>query len=255
MAHNEQWEEAELLAILGSWKWDILSGTLIWSDEVYRVLGFDKESFQPTYQAFKDIIHPDDLALFEATIDDCLKGRRFYDCEFRIVRPDGDGRTLHARGLAIFAEAGKPLRMIGTVQDITEKKRAEDRLRELGAIVESSDDAILAKSLDGSITRWNKGAETLYGYTENEVIGQSISILVLPGRPPRRSAGDPRPARTVVEAVKNYETVRRRKDGKEIQVSLTISPIRNLSGQISWRLDRRSRRHRAQTSRARAAGK
>ena len=68
--------------------------------------------------------------------------------------------------------------MVGCSVDITERKRAEERIRELGAIVESSDDAIFGKTLDGTITSWNKGAEKIYGYAENEVIGQPISILV-----------------------------------------------------------------------------
>ena len=104
--------------------------------------------------------------------------------------------------------------MIGTVQDITEKTVPRDRLRELGAIVESSDDAILAQVPGWVYYQVNKGAETLYGYTENEVIGQSISILVPADHPdevPEILFG--RLARG--EAVKDYETVRRRKDGKE----------------------------------------
>jgi PAS domain-containing protein len=99
-------------------------------------------------------------------------------CELRIIRPDGTVRTVQSRGRAIFGETGKPLRMIGTAQDITERKRSEERIRELGAIVESSDDAILGKSLDGIIKSWNKGAEKIYGHAENEVIGQPISMLV-----------------------------------------------------------------------------
>ena len=225
-----QWEEAELLANLGSWEWDILTGALTWSDELYRVLGLDKETFCPTHQTFHDLLHPDDRALFKGALDDCLKGRRSYDGELRTVRPDGTVRTLQSRGRAIFDETGKPLRMIGTAQDITERNRAEERIRELGAIVESSDDAILGKTLDGIITSWNKGAEKIYGYVENEVIGQPISILVPTDRQGEAPQILGRLARG--EAVNHYETVRRRKDGQEIQISLTISPIRNLAGRI-----------------------
>ena len=188
------WEEAQLLSNLGSWKWDILTGALAWSDELYRIFGLDREAFCPTHQTFHDLLHPDDRALFKGALDDCLKGRRLYDCELRIVLPDGTVRTLYSRGLAIFDETGKPLRMIGTTQDITERKRAEERIRELAAIVESSDDAIFGVTMEGTITRWNKGAEKIYGYTEAEVIGQSISILIPAGRP-GRSATDPWPAR------------------------------------------------------------
>jgi two-component system cell cycle sensor histidine kinase/response regulator CckA len=231
ISREGQSEEAQFLASLGSWKWEIPTGALTWSDELYRILGLDKEAFCPTLQTFHDFLHPDDRALFKGAIDDCLKGRRTYDCELRTVRPDGTVRTLRARGRAIFDETGKPLRMIGTAQDITGWKRAEERIRELGAIVESSDDAILGKTLDGIITSWNKGAEKIYGYVENEVIGQPISILVPTDRQDEAPQILGRLARG--EAVDHYETVRRRKDGQEIQISLTISPIRNLAGRIT----------------------
>ena len=230
ISREGQSEEAQFLASLGSWKWEIPTGALTWSDELYRILGLDKEAFCPTLQTFHDFLHPDDRALFKGALDDCLKGRRSYDCELRTVRPDGTVRTLRARGRAIFDETGKPLRMIGTAQDITGWKRAEERIRELGAIVESSDDAILGKTLDGIITSWNKGAEKIYGYVENEVIGQPISILVPTDRQDEAPQILGRLARG--EAVNHYETVRRRKDGQEIYVSLTISPIRNPAGQI-----------------------
>jgi PAS domain S-box-containing protein len=114
--------------------------------------------------------------------------------------------------------------------DITERKRAEERIRELGAIVESSDDAIFGRTLDGLITSWNKGAEKIYGYAQNEVIGQPVSILV----PVDRQDEAPEILGRVAqgESISHYETVRRRKDGQEIHVSLTISPIRNWEGRI-----------------------
>jgi PAS domain S-box-containing protein len=133
VSHQRQWEEAQLLACLGSWSWNIPTGALTWSDELYRILGLDKEAFCPTHQTFPGLLHPDDRALFEGALDDCLKGHRPYDCEFRIVRPDGTLRTLQSRGQAIFDETGKPLRMIGTAQDITERKRAEEALQQANA--------------------------------------------------------------------------------------------------------------------------
>jgi PAS domain S-box-containing protein len=120
--------------------------------------------------------------------------------------------------------------MVGCSADITERKRAEERIRELVAIVESSDDAILGTTLDGIITSWNKGAEKIYGYAENEVIGQPISILVPTDR--RHEIPQILGGLALGEAISSYETVRRRKDGKEIHVSLTICPIRNCQDRI-----------------------
>src|ERR1700726_3192630 len=139
---------------------------------------------------------------------------------FTVIHPDDVQSVREA-----FARLSK-----SPALDITERKRAEERIRELGAIVESSDDAIFGRTLDGLITSWNKGAEKIYGYAENEVIGQPVSILV----PVDRQDEAPEILGRVAqgESISHYETVRRRKDGQEIHVSLTISPIRNWEGRI-----------------------
>ena len=119
---------------------------------------------------------------------------------------------------------------MGIVRDVSERKRAEEALWRLASIVESSDDAIIGKTLDGSITSWNKGAESLYGYRSDEVIGQPVSILL-----PPELCDDFWDILTRInrgEIVSHFETKRRRKDGGIIEVSLTISPIKNPAGQI-----------------------
>jgi PAS domain S-box-containing protein len=117
-----------------------------------------------------------------------------------------------------------------TIRDITERKRLERGREQLAAIVDYSDDAIIGKSLEGIILNWNKGAERLYGYSAEEVMGKPISILVPPDRP------DELPE--IISKLKqgeivNEETVRRRKDGTQIDVALTVSPIKNSYGQVT----------------------
>jgi PAS domain S-box-containing protein len=109
-------------------------------------------------------------------------------------------------------------------------KEAEETRFQLAAIVESSDDAIIAKTLDGEIISWNGGAEKIYGYAAPEVVGQSISILVPAGLPDDMPVLLQKISRG--EHIHHYETVRRRKDGRLIHVSLTISPIKDASGRI-----------------------
>ncbi len=118
----------------------------------------------------------------------------------------------------------------GFVRDITERKASEKALGHYAALVESSDDAIIGKSLDGQITSWNRGAEQVFGYTREEMIGQSILILI----PEDRHGEEPAILAKIREGepVDHYETVRRRKDGKLIDISVTISPIRDAEGQI-----------------------
>ena len=111
-----------------------------------------------------------------------------------------------------------------------DRKQAEEKNLWLAAIVESSDDAIIGKTLDGIITSWNKGAENIYGYKDTEAVGKPISILVPPDRQDEVSQFLERIRRG--EHVEHYETVRRKKDGREIDISLTISPIKNAEGGI-----------------------
>jgi PAS domain S-box-containing protein len=115
------------------------------------------------------------------------------------------------------------------IEDVTLRRKLEEAHNNLAAIVESADDAIIGKDLEGIIVSWNRGAEIEYGYNAKEVIGKSISLLMPPGHHDeykelliKRSSG---------ELIKNYETQRRRKDGKIVDVSLTISPVEDISGE------------------------
>jgi PAS domain S-box-containing protein len=115
-------------------------------------------------------------------------------------------------------------------QDVTDRKHAEVERARLAAIVESSDDVILSKTLEGIITSWNKGAERIYGYTAEEVVGQPVSMLVPPERPNEIPEILQRIQRG--EKVDHFETVRMTKDGRRLDISLTVSPIRNSEGEI-----------------------
>ncbi len=125
---------------------------------------------------------------------------------------------------------GKLSGVCGIAMDITDRKRLETASQRLAAIVESSDDAIVSKDLSGIISSWNKGAERIFGYTAEEAIGKPVSLLMVPDRlneMPEILSQIKRGLR-----IDHYETLRRTKDGRTIQVSLTVSPVRDASGQI-----------------------
>ena len=161
--------------------------------------------------------------------DFVLSSYRLTDAESQEV--DRYGRTKYfLNDLTGIVENECLLRVWGTQRDITERKQAEEVRARLAAIVESSEDAIIAKTLDGIITDWNRGAKKIYGYSAQEVLGKPINILVPPDRPNEIPMILERLRRG--EAIEHYETVRVTKDGRRLDISLTISPIRDSAGKI-----------------------
>ena len=136
---------------------------------------------------------------------------------------------------AIGAQAAVAIdnaRLLKSAQaEIAHRRRADQAAQQLAAIVESSDDAIVSKDLDGVITTWNRGAENLFGYTEREAVGRPITMLIPPGRDDEEPTILARVRRG--EPIDHYETVRRRKDGTLIDISLSVSPIRDADGVVT----------------------
>src|SRR6202171_4607747 len=152
-------------------------------------------------------------------------------------RPDGTRVPFIPYPSPLFDASGALIGAVNTLVDITERYEAEQRIREsearyrgIAAIVESSEDAVVTKDLNGVITSWNHGATRLFGYKAEEVIGKPITILI----PAERHDEEPSILARIRsgERIDHYETVRRRKDGSTIDISLTVSPVRNPKGKI-----------------------
>src|SRR6266850_667838 len=157
-------------------------------------------------------------------------GERTRNRDVIIERPDGTKNTVCMNIDPLYEPAGRPSGAIAVLQDITEWGEAEEAKRRLAAIVESSDDAIVSKDLNGIITSWNRGAERLFGYSAEEAIGKSVTMLI----PPRNYDEEPKILGKIQrgERLEHYETVRQHKDGSLMQISLTVSPIRDATGVV-----------------------
>ena len=147
-----------------------------------------------------------------------------------LERPDGTRIPFAPYPTPLRDAAGRLIGAVNMLVDISDRKEAEDARAYLAAIVESSDDAIVSKTLEGIVTSWNRGAEAIFGYSAEEMIGRPIALLFPPDRLSEEDLILDRIRHG--ERVDHFETVRRRKDGVEIDVSLTISPVRDRSGRI-----------------------
>ncbi len=158
------------------------------------------------------------------------EGRAVRGEEIIIERPDGTRRHILPHPEPLKDEQGRVVGAINMLVDITERKEAERALANLAAIVTSSDDAIVGKNLDGIVTSWNKAAERLFGYRADEMIGQSVLRLI----PPERHDEEPGILARLRrgQAIEHYETIRCRKDGSRLHVSLSVSPVIDSHGTI-----------------------
>lgn len=159
-----------------------------------------------------------------------LRTGQEYSEEIVIERPDGERRTALANASPIHDQAGRVVGAVNLLIDISDRVGSDEASARLAAIVESSDDAIISKTLDGEILSWNAGAERLFGYTAAEAIGQPITMLI---------PADMRDEERVIlarlrrgERVAHYETIRVAKDGRRLTISLTSSPVRDRTGRI-----------------------
>lgn len=213
----------------GTFRWDPYTGEFLDFDENLKTLfGFDSQSDVDKTEDFLARVHPEDLGHLLPAVEACRKGADF-EMEYRVVLPDGKIRWLYDRARMQWVN-GRPSYLVGACTDITNRKQAEEVRHRLAAIVESSDDAIISKDLNGIITSWNKQAENLFGYTAQEMIGRSILTIIPPELHPDEDVILSKIRRG--EKIEHFETVRVTKSGQRIEVSLSISPVRNEQGKI-----------------------
>ncbi|WKZ32423.1 MAG: PAS domain S-box protein [Thermodesulfobacteriota bacterium] len=122
---EERLREAQAIAHIGNWDWDIPNNRLHWSDEIFRIFGLDAAEFEATYDAFLSLVHPDDRDEVQIAVKEALEHGKPYDVRHRVLRPDGTERIVTERAEVVRDPEGKPVRMYGTVQDVTEHKRLE----------------------------------------------------------------------------------------------------------------------------------
>jgi len=182
---EETFKKAQEIAHIGSWDWDISDGSLTWSDEIYRIFGLKPQEFGATYEAFLNSVHPDDQTIVTDAVNLAVSDpSALYFAEHRVVHPDGVVRDVQEQGKVYRDQKGNPVRMIGTVLDITESKRIGQELNKeknfINAVLDSAAAIILVLNREGQIVRFNYACEKISGYTFEEIKNKFPWETVLP---------------------------------------------------------------------------
>ncbi|MBB5338326.1 PAS domain-containing sensor histidine kinase [Tunturiibacter gelidoferens] len=227
------------VAKLGVFMWDTLEDSGIWeNDQMYEIFGRTREEGPINGSAFiNEVVHPDFRQSFREATESTLQNGTPFQFEGMICRPDKTLRWIEVCGQLQPKMHGSAGQILGTVRDITEVRSGQEavrnsskRLSELAAIVESSDDVIVSKDLNGIITSWNAAATRVFGYSADEIVGSSILRLI-----PEHLHSD---EKTIIASIRSgkrvehFETVRLTKGGRLVEVSLTVSPIRDEHGRV-----------------------
>ncbi len=232
---QDRLRQIQRVARFGFWDWDIASGNLYWSDEIYTIFGLPQSEYKPTYQAFLEAVHPEDREKVERAVEKALADNARYEVEHRVKRLDGHIIHVREEGEVICDVTGKPSRMLGTVVDVTRRRRAEEASREseqqFRIIWESVSEGMMTVDDEGVISRINPAATNMFGYAKDELLGQQVEILVPPhlrqGHVTLRRDYQLRPEsyhrRDIMDSVIDLAAVR--KDGKHLPVRISLIPV------------------------------
>lgn len=215
---------AQAAAEVGTWEWDPEKNIQRLSPELHRIFATDPSNPDHADVWASRVYQPDLARVREAMAEGYRTGTM--ELEYRYAHPSSGLRWFYCKGSRLHGET----RMLGILQDVTARKSESEASQRLAAIVESSDDAIVSKNLQGIVTSWNPCAQRIFGYTAEEMIGRPITTII----PPELQDDETRILATITrgERVEHFETVRLRKNGERIEVSITVSPVKDDQGNI-----------------------
>lgn len=222
---EERLHLAQTAAQMGSWEWDPIRNLSKLSPELHRLFATQPEDPRHA-EIWAERVYPDDRPRLQKLMEAAYQAGTM-ELEYRYLHPEKGLRWFYCKGRRVREDSA----MVGVVMDITERKKIDEARYRLAAIVESSDDGIFSQDLSGVVTSWNAAAEKIYGYSAEEMIGQSITRVM----PPELQSEEPRIMAVIADgkSIDHLETVRFTKSGQKIDVSLTVSPIRDESGNVT----------------------
>lgn len=228
---EERYARAQEVANVATWDWDISTGVLHWSSTIDTLFGFRPGEFGRTYEAFLSCVHPEDRKSVVKSIRACLDEGRGFLIEHRVLWSNGSIRWIAETGDAIRDSSGKAIRMLGIVQDITERKTAQELSRKLSMVVEQNPSLVLISNTNGEIEYVNPRFCEITGFGYDEVIGKSPRILKSGYTPIEQYS---RLWQTILEGKQwNGEMCNRKKNGELFWVYTSISAIKGKLGEVT----------------------
>lgn len=229
--------EAQTLANMGNWEWDVATGNVKWSDQMYEIYETSKETFTPTYDSFISMLHPESKEEVTAQLKNSLDTGETFEFYERILTPKGTTKILRSQGGVKTDSINNIIKLVGTCLDVTEIREAEEKIRkseeQLSLILNNIKDyAIISLDDKGNITSWNKGAEHIKGYTKEEIIGKHISVFYT-----HDEVTEDEPSLNLMKARKSgrfeREGWRVRKDGTLFLADIIFTPIYGEHGTLT----------------------
>ena len=225
-------KKAQEIGHIGSWHLDIENNALSWSDEQHRIFGHTPQSFAATYEAFIEAVHPDDREMVNRTYTEAIKNKTPYECVHRVLRPNGEIRTVLERSEDIVDEDGKTIHSIGMTLDITEQKKAEANIQKWTKVFENAEWGVVVLGSKGpTLDLANPAYARMHGYTIDELIGRNAAELYSPEDRDKISEN-----RLIArkKGSHTYEVNRLRKDGSTFPSLNTITAIRDADGEMMY---------------------
>jgi two-component system, cell cycle sensor histidine kinase and response regulator CckA len=225
-------EETQAMARVGSWEWDVNTGRVTATPELKEMLGLRPDEDVPHSREFNErLVHPDDRERVWAAVERSLSDGTDFRETYRIIRPDGEVRAMESHGRLLFGEDGTPTRMLGAIQDVTEARRREDGLRFQASVLDQIRAGVIASDSNRKITLWSRGAEELFGISQEEALGKTVdetyivhpeSAVVRRRMMERLASGKPWEG----------ELMGQRHDGEPLRVYVTNAPVHGDEGRI-----------------------
>jgi diguanylate cyclase (GGDEF)-like protein/PAS domain S-box-containing protein len=230
--------ETQAIAHLGSWDFDVATQKADWSDETYRIIGVDPATFVPSYEGLIARIHPDDRAAFDENYIRSVADHGIHDIDIRVVTDEGTIKYVHTRGRTYYDAEGRPVRSIGTILDITERREAETALaqseKRYRALVETISEMIWETDIGGTLTYVSPAVERIVGCRPEEVLGKPYTVLLSP----YEAMHIVERARKIVEpdgSIRALETSVLRTDGVEVPVEASVTPVVEAGNVVGYR--------------------